>query len=292
LMDKLLDAREIQLIAQLSLAAKRRIGGLVTGEQRSPVQGGGIEFVDYRAYESGDDIRRIDWTVFLRLRRLLVKLCAEEKELTLMLIIDNSRSMRYGHPDKLWVAQRIAAVLAGISLHGGNRAGVVVMEKSLREVLSPGRGRANLADVIQAISTIEPALATDPVSCIRQFAMRYGRKCLAVFLSDLLFADWPKVISGLAASGCEGYVLQLMAPEELEPPFLGEVTLDDLEGLGEVPLHVGEEISKAYQRQMRLFLQEVRQTSRRFGMGHALLTSDLPLARLFHSELRREGLLC
>lgn len=291
-MNRLLDAKEIQLISQLSLAAKRRVAGLATGEQRSPVQGGGIEFADYRAYEPGDDIRRIDWTVFLRLRRLLVKLCAEEKELTLMLIIDNSRSMRFGQPDKLWVAQRIAAVLAGISLHGGNRAGIAVIGKSFDEILSPGRGHASLADVIHAISSIQPSLDTDPVFGIKQFAMRYGRKCLAVFISDLLFPAWTKVIAGLAASNCEGYVLQLMAPEELEPPFLGEVTLDDLEGLGEIPLHIGEEVSRDYRREMALFLKEVRQTSRRYGMGHALLTSDMPLARLFHGELRREGLLC
>ena len=103
---RLLDAQDYQLIQQLSIAAKRRIAGLATGEQRSPHYGGGIEFADYRDYQAGDDIRQIDWSVFLRLRRLLVKLCAQEKELTLMILIDISRSMRFGKPDKLWMAAR------------------------------------------------------------------------------------------------------------------------------------------------------------------------------------------
>ena len=130
-MEKILDAKDLELIRQLSINAKRRIVGLATGEQRSLVRGSGIEFADYREYQPGDDIRQVDWAVFLRLRRLLVKLCAEEKELTLMIFLDTSRSMCFGQPEKFVQARKIAAILAGIALYEGNRAGILTMGRNL-----------------------------------------------------------------------------------------------------------------------------------------------------------------
>lgn len=290
--EKLLDARDYQLITQLSLAAKRRVAGFAAGEQRSPSRGGGIEFADYREYQPGDDIRRVDWAVFLRLRRLLVKLCAEERELTLMLMLDTSRSMRFGQPDKLWAAARLAAVLAGIALHDGNRAGVVAFGPHLQEVLRPERRRTSLASVIGAVARLEPAATVDPVVCMREFAAHYARKTMAVLLSDLLFAEWAQVLGGLAASGCEGYVIQMLAPEELEPPFLGEVTLVDAEGLGEIPLHLGEEIARKYRLELAVFLREVRRACHRQNLWHTMLPSDRPLDRALHTSLRQGGPLC
>lgn len=289
---KLLDPKDLQLINRLSLVAKRRMAGLITGEQHSPIQGGGIEFADYREYQPGDDIRRIDWSVFLRLHRLLVKLCAEEKELTLMVLIDNSRSMHYGAPDKLWLSERIAAILAGIVFKDGNRAGIATLGPNLTEIFHPERSRASLSSVSKALLKIEPVETSDPVLCIRQFASRYGHKCLAVLCSDLFYPEWPQVIAGLAASGCEGYLIQVLAPEELEPAFMGEVTLVDLEGKGEISFHADLGTTQQYRRELASFLQAVRKTCHRNGLGHTLVRTDTPLARILQKDLRQEGILC
>ncbi len=289
---KLLDNKDLQLISQLSLVAKRRMAGLVTGEQHSPVQGGGIEFADYREYQPGDDIRQIDWSVFLRLHRLLVKLCAEEKELTLMLILDNSRSMRFGNPDKLLLSEKIAAILAGVALNDGNRVGVTALGHNLTEVFRPERSRASLSAISKALLKVKPVETIDPVSCLRQFASRYGHKCLAVLLSDMLFPEWAKVVTGLAASGCEGYLIQVLAPEELEPAYLGEVTLVDLEGKGEISLHADFGTAQKYRREMASFLQEVRKACHRNGLGHTMVKTNTPLAQIVHKDLRKGGALC
>ncbi len=289
---KVLETGDYELINQLSLAAKIRIAGLITGEQRSPIQGGGIEFADYREYQPGDDIRQIDWSVFLRLQRLLIKLCAEEKELTLMALIDTSRSMRYGSPDKLWLAGRLAAILAGIALRDGNRAGVLSMGSQLNELVRPERSRASLAKIVNVISRIEPDEEVNPEECIRQFATRYSRRCMAVLISDLLFPEWPRILNGLASSGCESYVIQLLAPEEIEPPHLGEVTLVDLENLSEVPLHINQSVAKRYRTELAGFIQEVRQNCHRKRLGHTMVTTDMPLPKLLHTQLRKEGLVC
>ncbi len=291
-MEKILDAKDLELIRQLSINAKRRIVGLATGEQRSLVRGSGIEFADYREYQPGDDIRQVDWAVFLRLRRLLVKLCAEEKELTLMILLDTSRSMCFGQPEKFVQARKIAAILAGIALYEGNRAGILTMGRNLLEIVRPERSRTSLARIVNSISSVIPQEKVHAVECLRQFAAKYSHKCLTVLISDLLFTEWSNVISGLSASGCEGYVLHILAPEELDPPYLGEVTLVDVESMEEVPLHIQEEGNTLYRAELETYLKDVGYECRRRRLGYSLIQTGVPIDRLFQHDLRKEGLLC
>jgi uncharacterized protein (DUF58 family) len=287
---------DYELIKNLSLQPRLHVSGLVTGEQRSPVQSGGIEFAEYREYQPGDDIRRIDWTVFLRLHRLMIKLCAEEKELTLVLVVDTTRSMAFGGPEKLRTALRAAAVLAGIALAGGNRAAILGLGADPVEILPPVHGRDALFRVVEAASRVQPSAAVDPAPVLNRLATKYGRRVLAVFLSDLLFPGWEGVLRRLAAAvGCgeagEGFLIQILAPEELDPPYLGEITLVDLEGAGEVPLYLGAEDLRRYHRVLADFLAAVRRTCRRFRMGYSLLPVQVPLTRFFTADLRQGGLL-
>ncbi len=196
----------------LSIRARRRLSGFAAGEQRSPATGGGIEFADYREYIPGDDVRLLDWSVYLRSRKLLVKLCAEEKELTLVTLVDVSRSMDYGGPSKLELAKRIASVLAGIALRGGNRAGVSALGASLLEPVRPERKKLTMAGIARTAHSLESVPRSAPEACLRQFAARYGRKCIAVLVSDLLFPEWPRSLDAIASSGCETHVVQVLAP--------------------------------------------------------------------------------
>ncbi|MCL6590377.1 MAG: DUF58 domain-containing protein [Firmicutes bacterium] len=289
---RLLDSRDLEMINQLSLVAKRRMVGLITGEQRSPVLGGGIEFADYRDYQPGDDIRRVDWPVFLRLRRLLVKVCAEERELTLIIMLDISRSMAFGSPEKFWTAKRLAAILAGIALHDGNRVGILTTGMNLKAPLPPEQGRIPLAGVAGIIEGLEPVDAINPLNCLRQFEIRYGRKCMLIFISDLLFAEWDQFLAGLGACGSECHVLQILAPEETNPPLLGEVTLVDLENGDELALHLDQQLLRRYRQELARFLQGVRRACHRENLGHILLSTNSSLVRMLHHDLRQGGLVC
>src|SRR5690554_3611743 len=158
---QLLEPGDYELIKNLNLQVRLRVSGLITGEQRSPVQSGGIEFAEYREYQPGDDSRRIDWTVFLRMHRLMIKLCAEEKELTLILIVDTTRSMAFGQPEKLRTALRAAVILAGVALAGGNRAAILGLGADPVEILPPVHGRDALFRVVEAASRVQPSVAVD-----------------------------------------------------------------------------------------------------------------------------------
>jgi uncharacterized protein (DUF58 family) len=291
-MESLLEPADLELIRRLTLSVKRRAAGQATGEQRSPALGGGIEFADYRDYTPGDDVRQVDWSVFLRFRKLLVKLCAEEKELTLVILVDHSRSMAYGDAPKFRQAQKMAAILGGIALASGNRAGVLAWGDDLKEVTSPLRGQRSVPWLADRIRRLQPADEGRPLACLRQFASRYGRRCLAVLLTDLLHPQWPQLLTGLGSSGGEVHVIQILAPEELRPSQRGEITLVDSETGAEAALHVDGPLLDRYHEQVSGWLAQVGAQCRAGGLGYALVRSDAPLPRVFLDDLKKAGLVC
>jgi uncharacterized protein (DUF58 family) len=276
----------------LSIKATKRLSGFASGEQRSPATGGGIEFADYREYVPGDDARLLDWSVYLRSRKLLVRLCAEEKELTLVALLDVSRSMDFGSPTKLELAKRAASVLAGIALRGGNRAGVAALGERLLEPVRPERRKLTVAGIARAVHSLECARLSAPEACLRQFASRYGRKCIAVLITDLLFPEWQRSLDALASSGCEAHVVQVLAPEELEPRDRGEVTLVDMEDGSEAPAHLDEALAARYSGALSRFLGSVRSECSSRELGYCLVSSDAPLSRVLHEDFRKAGIVC
>ena len=283
---------DYELARGLSIRARKRLSGFAAGEQRSPATGGGIEFADYREYVPGDDVRLLDWSVYLRSRKLLVKLCAEEKELSLVSIVDVSRSMDFGTPAKLELAKRIASVLACVALRGGNRAGVTALGSSLLEPIRPERKKLTMSGIARAVHALESVAASSPEAALRQFAAAYGGKCVAVLLSDLLFPGWQRSLDALASSGCEAHVVQILAPEELAPPERGEVTLVDMEDGSETPSHVDEALLARYREALGSFLSRTASECARRGLGHCLLGSDASLARVFHEDFMKAGIVC
>lgn len=283
---------DYELARGLSIRARKRLSGFAAGEQRSPSTGGGIEFADYREYAPGDDVRLLDWSVYLRSRKLLVKLCAEEKELSLVSIVDISRSMDFGTPTKLELAKRIASVLACVALGGGDRAGVVALGQGLVEPIRPERRKLTMAGVARAVHALEPSARSSPEAALRQFASSYGGKCIAVLVSDLLFPEWQRSLDALTSSGCEAYVVQLLAPEELAPPERGEVTFVDMEDGSEAPSHIDEALLSRYDEALRSYLARTGAECSKRGLGYCLVGSDASLGRVLHEDFVKAGILC
>jgi uncharacterized protein (DUF58 family) len=288
----LLAAADYELIKSLNLNVRRRVAGFSSGEQRSPAMGGGIEFADYREYSGGDDVRQIDWPVYLRFRKLLVKLCAEERELTVMILLDLSGSMAFGNPEKAGMAKRMACVLAGISARGGNRYGIASCGDALREIVRPGQSRLTLSGMVRQVAKARCSGAASPAAGMAQFASKYARHCLAIFISDMLYPEWQKTLGSLAASGCEAHVLHILSPEELEPGQRGEFTLADMEDGSEVPIHVDAPAVERYRAEMDAFIAGQRSACASSGLNYHLIRSDAGLERVFRRDLRQGGLVC
>ena len=110
----LFDEAFLYKLERLSILSRRAMAGQLQGERRSPKRGQSVEFADFRPYTPGDDFRRIDWNAYARLERFFLKLFVEEEDLTVHLLVDTSRSMDWGQPNKLWYAVRAAGALGYI----------------------------------------------------------------------------------------------------------------------------------------------------------------------------------
>ncbi|MEO8511386.1 MAG: DUF58 domain-containing protein, partial [Chloroflexota bacterium] len=125
--DRLFDETFLRRLEQLELASRRMTAGRMKGERRSVRRGQSIEFADYRTYASGDDLRQLDWNVYARLERLFIRLFVEEEDVTVHVLVDASRSMDFGEPNKLDFARRAAAALAYLGLAHLDRVSVAFL---------------------------------------------------------------------------------------------------------------------------------------------------------------------
>lgn len=152
--DDLLGRDLIARIDRLDLLSRKVFAGKLPGERRSKKRGQSVEFDDYRAYTPGDDLRHIDWNVYARLDRLILKLFREEEDLGLHLVIDASASMDAGTPSKLVFAQRLAMALGYIGLVNQNRVTASVIGAGPVRTLAPMRGRRSVARLAEFVLSI------------------------------------------------------------------------------------------------------------------------------------------
>ncbi len=125
--DRFFEEAFLRRLERLALIARRASAGQTQGERRSAKRGQSVEFADFRPYVAGDDFRRIDWNAYARLERFFIKLFVEEEDLTLHLLVDTSRSMNWGEPNKLWYASRVAGALGYIALTGLDRVTITAV---------------------------------------------------------------------------------------------------------------------------------------------------------------------
>ena len=138
--DALFDEAFMASLEYLEIVAKRAFQGVARGERRARRMGAGLEFADYRRYSPGDDFRHIDWNVYARLGKLLLRLFDEEEDLTVYLLLDGSSSMGLGDGGRFDQARRLAAALAYVTLANLDRVSLVALSDSVDDRLLPARG--------------------------------------------------------------------------------------------------------------------------------------------------------
>ncbi len=217
-------------LAQLTMLARRLPEARRRGRRRTRRLGSGVEAIDTRPYSPGDDPRRIAWSAYARLERLLVRVVADEAPLRLVLVVDTSASMAYGSPTKLRQASRIAAGLAAVALSAEDRVAAVGISSAPTSVLRASGGRAGLAKLLATLDALAPVGTTDLGRAVGAATAAVGGRGLCVVLSDFLdphgSAD---AMRGLAARGHEVALVEVLDPFELEPPDLAGAELEDEE---------------------------------------------------------------
>ena len=225
-----LDEALMAKLEYLHVVAKKAFAGSARGERRARRIGAGLEFADYRRYSPGDDFRNIDWNVYARLGRLLVRLYEEEEDLYVTLLVDTSASMALGDGGKLDYARRVAAALAYVALANLDRVSVVPFADELGPRHPPARGKAQIWSVFASLEAIAPGGPTRFGDAMRAFVHQSRRRGLAVVLSDFYAQDgYEEGLNLLRYHRFEPFAIQIADERELRPRLRGDVTLVDCE---------------------------------------------------------------
>lgn len=229
-MASLVGPEVLRQVKTIELRTRRLVGTLFSGEYRSVFRGQGIEFAEVRAYEQGDDYRAIDWNVSARMGSPFVKTFVEERELTLLLVVDRSGSVEFGRPvTKAARAVEVAAVLALAAARQNDRVGAVIFSDGVDHVVRPAKGRGHALRVLRDLVAFR---ATGPGTNIAE-ALAYSNRLLrhraiVVVISDFRASDWEPQLRRLAGRH-EVVAITVEDPRELELPDAGWVELRDAE---------------------------------------------------------------
>ncbi len=282
----------LRQLERLLLLMRSPARGGLKGGRRSVKRGQSVEFADYREYSMGDDLRQLDWNVYARLERLFVKLFVEEEDVTVTLLLDASASMATGHPQKLLFAKRAAAAIGYIGLASEDRVAVSVLAGRMARRRNPLRGSGRVFRLLADLSAIEVADGpTDLVAAARHAAAQLHGRGVIVLLSDLLDPAADKVIRELAATGSELVILHILSPDELDPPFEGDLRLVDTETGDKVDVTVDLATLDDYKARLAAWKAGFTDLAAKRRASYVDLSSDVNLAELMFAELRRRRVL-
>jgi uncharacterized protein (DUF58 family) len=226
------DEQFLKKLEYLYVVAKKVFVGRLRAERRSRKTGSGVEFADHRNYTAGDDLRYLDWSVYGRLDKLLLRLFEEEEDLHIYLLLDASASMRAN--GKLDYAERICAALAYIGLAKLDRVSIVPFggggAQSQKERLPPSRGKAQIFKVFQFLSSLEATGTTELSHALESFVHQTKRRGLAIVVSDFYDpAGYEDGLNLLRYHRFEPTVLQVWSAAEARPSLRGDLELVDVE---------------------------------------------------------------
>lgn len=278
----------LKKLEYLHVVSKRALAGQNRADRLSPKRGRGLEFADHRPYTPGDDYRHIDWKAYKRLNRLLLRLFDEERDLSIYLMLDVSRSM--AEPAKFDMARRIAAALCYIGLVHLDRLTIVPFGRGLGHESSPGRGKGRIFRVFDALEQLEASGPTDLRESCKAFASRPRQLGLVVMISDFLDSrhsspggspraeaeGYQAGLKILRTLGHDVFAVHVTSERDRDPGVLGTVRFVDVE-TGEVrEVEVTPRLASAYVQASKAHGEALEHFCGRYDIGYVRAEAERP----------------
>ena len=284
---ELLSADFLTQLERLTLLSRRSFRGRVKGERRSPRKGISVEFSDYRQYGVGDDLRYVDWNVYARLDRLYLKLFVDEEDLCLHLLVDASASMGFGVPSKLEHAARLAGALGFVGLVGLERVGVGVVRDRMAEGFPPARGRSQVLALMDFLTRLRAGGATSLNDGLSTYALRSREAGLAVLISDLMDpGGYERGLKALLERRFDVHVVHVLAADEMNPAFGGDLRLLDAETDELRDLTLDGDALRGYHQRLREFLDRAEQFCRNNEITYHRVVTETPVEEFMLRQLK------
>jgi uncharacterized protein (DUF58 family) len=294
---RFLDLRALAALEHLRFATRHQIEGAWSGRHRSRQKGGAGEFVDYREYTAGEDLRRLDWKVFGRTNRPYVRLYQDETNLVCTLAIDASGSMLFGsngtpgEGSKLEYVQYLATALSHVIVRQQDQVGLALIADGLSDWMAPRSTRTHAATLQQKVEQLATRPTTDMAGGLRSLFDRMTRRGVLMLLSDFLVDDLEQTFAAIRLfrhRHWEVVLLHLVHPDEEHLPDGLAFRFEGLENDGRADCSP-DDIRRLYEERFGAHVNMVRQLALACGCDYRRVSTQVPYLQTLGGFLVERG---
>ncbi|HEY1695498.1 MAG TPA: DUF58 domain-containing protein [Polyangiaceae bacterium] len=290
--DDLFDDDFQRKLEYLALVSRRVFAGRLRAERRTKKSGSGVEFADHRDYQPGDDFRTLDWNVYQRFEKLLVRLYEEEEDLAIYFILDTSSSMGFGDGKKLRYGKKVCAALAYVGLANLDRVSMATTSDHVMDRMPETRGKARIFKAFRFLRAVRAEGTTDLGDALKTFVAQHKRRGLAVLVSDLYDPrGFEKGINVLRYNKFDPFVVHVVDPNEAKPKLHGDVLVYDCETGDEREVTVTANVLKRFGEAYGAYRADVERYCATHQVPYVTADVDVPFDELILRVFRRGGFL-
>ena len=284
----------LKALRKVEITTKRLATEQLSGNYTSVFKGRGLAFREVRKYQAGDDVRTIDWNVSARMNDTYVKVFVEEREMTVMLVVDLSASQQFGTRigSKARMAAEVAALCAFSAIKHNDRVGLILATDRIEKLVPPKKGQKHVMRVVREILGARPEHQGTNLGVALQTLYRVARRrSVAFILSDFYASDYERALS-LASARHDVIPVLLVDPRDEELPDVGLACFEDFETGESVWVDTANARVRAhYKSRMRELREGHVRTFNKLGLDHCVVRTDQPyvgpLRQLFARRARR-----
>tara|TARA_B100001750_G_C15490574_1_gene591033 strand:+ start:1146 stop:2030 length:885 start_codon:yes stop_codon:yes gene_type:complete len=284
----------VKKLRKIEIFTSRLANDQLAGSYHSVFKGKGMAFAEVRQYQPGDDVRFIDWNVSARMNDAYVKVFTEEREMTVMLLVDLSASERFGSVGrpKIEAVAEVAALLAFSAIKNNDRVGLVLFTDRIERFVPPKKGRGHVMRVVTEILNAHPeGEGTDLSKPLDLLGSLTKRRSVAFCISDFLDDGYEKALR-VASKRHDLIPVQVVDPREEELPDVGIALVEDLETGELVEVDTSDKrVREAFARRVHTQRARREQLFRRLRVDHVTVKTDgdyvRPIADLFKRRQKR-----
>jgi len=278
----------LKKVKKIEISTRNVVNEVFSGEYHSVFKGRGMEFAEVREYQPGDDVRTIDWNVSARMGHPFVKIFEEERELTVMLLVDVSSSGSFGSTEQLKreFAAELSAVLAFSAIKNNDKVGMIIFSDKIEKFIPPQKGKKHILRIIRELIDFKPERKGTNIAGALQYLSNVIKKRATVFvISDFIDKNYEKAMQ-IAKHKHDIIALQIYDKGEEQIPNIGFAKMKDAETNEEIWVNTANrQVRKKYAHDRQILLNKMTEIFKKNGIDNAKIRTDedyiKPLLMLF-----------
>ena len=268
----------LKRVRKIEIKTRKLSRNIFAGEYHSQFKGRGMAFSEVREYQPGDDVRSIDWNVTARLNKPYIKVFEEERELTVMLLVDVSGSRNFGTLSQMKrnMMAEVAATLAFSTIANNDKVGVIFFSDKIEKFIPAKKGKTHVLHIIRELLSFEPtSTGTDVAQALQYFTNAQKRHCTAFLISDFIGAGAMYKPLLIASNRHEVNAIQIYDRREAELPNIGLVKFHDAETGNDLWVDTAiASVRNQYGQAWRNNQNDIEQLFTRTGVNHVSVRTD------------------